>query len=103
MTSTLTPSPNHSHVIVAVSGPDRPGITARLTGILAQMGANLLDIEQVVIQRQLSLGMLIGIQEDRGVLKELLFAAKELGMSLDFMPVDNVQSSASRPERYVVT
>jgi phosphoserine phosphatase len=100
---TLIPSPNHSHVIVAVSGPDRPGITARLTGILAQMGANLLDIEQVVVQRQLSLGMLIGIQEDRGVLKELLFAAKELGVSLDFMPVDDVQLSASRPERYVVT
>jgi phosphoserine phosphatase len=101
--ASLTPSPNHSHVIVAVSGPDRPGITARLTGILAQMGANLLDIEQVVIQRQLSLGMLIGIQEDRGVLKELLFAAKELGVSLDFMPVDNVNLSAGRPERYVVT
>lgn len=99
---TLLPS-NQSHVIVAVSGPDRPGITARLTGILAQMGANLLDIEQVVVQRQLSLGMLIGIQEDRGVLKELLFAAKELGVSLDFMPVENVQLSANRPERYVVT
>ncbi|HKP63090.1 MAG TPA: phosphoserine phosphatase SerB [Polyangiales bacterium] len=102
MTS-LPPSSNYSHVIVAVSGPDRPGITARLTGILAQMGANLLDIEQVVVQRQLSLGMLIGIQEDRGVLKELLFAAKELGVSLDFMPVDNVSLSQSRPERYVVT
>ncbi|HKU36688.1 MAG TPA: phosphoserine phosphatase SerB [Polyangiales bacterium] len=100
--ATLIPS-NQSHVIVAVSGPDRPGITARLTGILAQMGANLLDIEQVVVQKQLSLGMLIGIQEDRGVLKELLFAAKELGVSLDFMPVENVQLSANRPERYVVT
>jgi phosphoserine phosphatase len=102
MTS-LLPSPNRSHVIVTVTGPDRPGITARLTGIIADAGANLRDIEQVVIQKQLSLGMLIGIQEDRGVLKELLFAAKELGMSLDFVPVDEVKPMAQRAERYVVT
>jgi phosphoserine phosphatase len=103
MPTSISP-PNHSHVIVSVSGPDRPGITSRLTGILAQMGASLLDIEQVVVQRHLSLGMLIGIAEDRGVLKELLFAAKELGMSLDFMPVENVSSGKNkRAERYVVT
>jgi len=101
--SSLTPSPNQSHVIVSVSGPDRPGITARLTGILAQSDANLLDIEQVVVQRHLSLGMLIGIQEDSVVLKELLFAAKELGMSLDFMPLEKVSSTPRQRERYVVT
>jgi phosphoserine phosphatase len=102
MASSLQSSP-HAHVIVSVSGPDRPGITARLTGILAEMGAGLLDIEQVVVQRHLSLGMLIAIPEDRGVLKELLFAAKELGMSLDFMPVESVSSPPRRAERYVVT
>ncbi len=98
------PTETRSHVIVSVSGPDGPGITARLTGILAQMGADLLDIEQVVVQRHLSLGMLIAIQEDRGVLKELLFAAKEMGMSLDFMPVEQLQAGAPRrPDRYVAT
>jgi phosphoserine phosphatase len=103
MTSML-PSSNRSHVIVTVTGPDRPGITARMTGIIADAGAALRDIEQVVIQKQLSLGMLIGIQEDRGVLKELLFAAKELGMSLDFVPVEDVKPmSAQRHDRYVVT
>jgi phosphoserine phosphatase len=97
--------PNASHVIVTVTGPDRPGITARLTGIIAQMGAGLVDIEQVVVRKHLSLGMLIAIREDRGVLKELLFAAKELGMTLDFHAVEDV--NASRPkapaQRYVVT
>jgi len=96
--------PSASLVIVTVSGPDRPGITARLTGILVQMGAALLDIEQVVVLKHLTLGMLIGIQEDRGVLKELLFAAKELGMSLDFNPVEaRGASPAKRAPRYVVT
>lgn len=96
-------APTASHVIITVSGPDRPGITARITGILAEMGALLLDIEQVVVRGHLSLGMLIGIHEDRGVLKELLFAAKELGMVLDFHPVANIAANPKRLSRYVVT
>jgi predicted amino acid-binding ACT domain protein len=35
-----------SHVLVTVTGPDRPGITSRLTGIIAGTAALLLDIEQ---------------------------------------------------------
>jgi len=97
------PDPS-SHVIITVSGPDRPGITSALTGILRQMGAQLLDIEQVVVHRHLSLGMLIGMKEDRGgVLKELLFAAKELGVSLDFQPVERMQATNGNALRYVVT
>jgi phosphoserine phosphatase len=104
MTGPSSFAPNASHVIVTVSGPDRPGITARLTGILVQMGAGLVDIEQVVVRNHLSLGMLISIREDRGVLKELLFAAKELGMSLDFHIVEDVAGSQAKPApRYVVT
>jgi phosphoserine phosphatase len=100
-----TIAPSASHVIVTVSGPDRPGITARLTGILAEMGGLLLDIEQVVVRGHLTLGMLIGIEEeDRGVLKELLFAAKELGMVLDFHPVADLERvQPKRVPRYVVT
>jgi phosphoserine phosphatase len=93
-----------SLVIVTVSGPDRPGITARLTGIIHQMGGQLLDIEQVVVQDHLSLGMLVGLREDRDVLKEMLFAAKELGVELDFKPVGSVQPPSVRAaHRYVVT
>src|ERR1700754_3947997 len=97
--------PNASHVIITVTGPDRPGITARLTGILAQMGVSLVDIEQVVVRKHLSLGMLVAIREERGVLKELLFAAKELGMTLDFHAVEDVNAGKAKPppQRYVVT
>src|SRR5262245_66392315 len=88
-----------SQVIVTVSGPDRPGITARFTGILAEMGALLLDIEQVVVREHLSLGMLIDIEDGRGALKELLFAAKELGLSLDFPAVDAAHARSPRARR----
>jgi phosphoserine phosphatase len=101
----LIPSktPPASNVIVTVSGPDRPGITAALTGILAQMKSQLLDIEQVVVQGHLSLGMLVGIRADPGVLKELLFAARELGVSLDFKPVEGLAPPPPELSRYVVT
>lgn len=97
-----------SYVMITVSGPDRAGITARLTQILAEANAELHDIEQVVVRSHLSLGMLIGIADSglgRGVLKELLFAAKELGVALDFTPVYGEQSlrPGKRADRYVLT
>jgi phosphoserine phosphatase len=94
-------------VLVTVTGPDRSGITATLTGILSQQGAALHDIEQVVVQGQLTLCLLVGVPETRDVLKELLFAAKQLGMELDFEPVAPGEAvrATTAPEgrRYVIT
>ncbi len=93
-------------VLVTVTGPDRTGVTATLTGILSQQGATLQDIEQVVVQGQLTLCLLIGVPETRDVLKELLFAAKQLEMELDFKPVPaDAPPPARAPEgrRYVIT
>ncbi|MFL5355796.1 phosphoserine phosphatase SerB [Archangium sp.] len=98
-----SPTPQDS-VLVTVTGKDHPGITARLTGILAEVGAALLDIEQVVVQGQLTLCLLVRLPESRGLLKELLFAARELGVSLDFQPVTAPKALAARvPSRHVVT
>jgi phosphoserine phosphatase len=97
----------NDRVLVTVTGPDRTGITATLTGILAEQGASLHDIEQVVVQGQLTLCLLVGLPRTRDVLKELLFAAKELGMELDFKPVieEAAPAATARPEgrRYVIT
>jgi phosphoserine phosphatase len=93
-------------VLVTVTGPDRTGVTATLTGILAEQGASLFDIEQVVVQGQLTLCLLVGIPGTRDVLKELLFAAKQLGMDLDFKPVTPPAAPAPQPTdggRYVIT
>lgn len=105
--NTSAPAGANDRVLVTVTGPDRPGVTATLTGILSAEGATLHDIEQVVVQGQLTLCLLVGVPRTRDVLKELLFAAKELGMELDFKPVPgSAQPSAARPaegRRYVIT
>lgn len=93
-----------SQVLVTVTGPDQPGITSRLTGIIAGTSASLLDIEQVVVQGRLTLALLLGMEDEGGLLKELLFAAKSLGVELDFAPVEPGESGG-RPgtQRFVIT
>ncbi len=93
---------------MTVTGRDRPGVTATLTSILAEKGAGLADIEQVVVQGQLTLCLLVDLPRSRDVLKDMLFAAKQLGMELDFKPVlgdMNVagEADAGDGQRYVLT
>ncbi|WPB75544.1 phosphoserine phosphatase SerB [Archangium violaceum] len=101
----MSDSPNaQDSVLITVTGKDHPGITARLTGILAGAGAALLDIEQVVVQGQLTLCLLVRLPETHDVLKELLFVARALGVSLDFQPVASPKAPAAPvSSRHVVT
>jgi phosphoserine phosphatase len=110
MPASDAPATSLDRVLVTVTGPDRTGVTSKLTGILAEQGASLYDIEQVVVQGQLTLCLLIGVPGNRDVLKELLFTAKELGMDLDFKPVvaagqspDAAPDTAPEGRRYVIT
>jgi len=73
---------------VTFTGPDRPGITAELTSVLDDADATLLDVEQVVVQGRLNLNFLLslpgGEAAARPVLKEVLWKARELGLSVDY-------------------
>lgn len=75
-------------VLITVSGDDRAGITSKLTAIIAAAGVGILDIEQVVVRGLLSLSILLdfptGQARAQPTLKDLLFAAKELGLELNF-------------------
>ena len=97
-------------ILVSVAGKDAPGITATLTGIIADAGAALLDIEQVVVRGQATIMLLIGVEgeQTRGspVVRDLLFAAKELGLELDFKVQDEAAIDPAAAEdrpRYAVT
>lgn len=83
-------------ILLNISGDDKPGVTSGITQILSQYHVNILDIGQAVIHNNLSLGMLIelpGNAESSPVLKELLFKAYELGISIRFEPVNTEEYS----------
>lgn len=77
-------------VLINVSGADRPGITNTLTSILAAHDAQVLDIGQAVIHMSLVLGMLVRLPreaETSGVIKDVLFAAHEMNLQVQFSPI----------------
>ncbi|MGN5519441.1 phosphoserine phosphatase SerB [Halopseudomonas sp. Lyrl_26] len=77
-------------VLINITGPDRPGLTAAITGILARANVGILDIGQAVIHDTLSFGILVemsGDTSDSDVLKDVLFRGYELDQQVRFTPV----------------
>lgn len=96
-------------ILINISGPDRAGITAQLTGILADHDATILDIGQADIHHTLAMGMLVMTDSTRSgdILKELLFATNEMHVQVQFsiVPEDEYQSwvAAQGKNRYILT
>ncbi|CAM3224188.1 phosphoserine phosphatase SerB [Pseudomonas floridensis] len=77
-------------VLINITGVDRPGLTAAITGVLAQGGVNILDIGQAVIHDTLSFGILVEIpdtEQGSSVLKDILFTAYKLDQQVRFTAV----------------
>ncbi|MUM77315.1 phosphoserine phosphatase SerB [Pseudodesulfovibrio sp. F-1] len=75
-------------ILVHVTGNDRPGLTAELSEVLAGFNVDILDIGQVVIHNFLTLGILVRLPHDsQPVLKDLLFKAHELGVTMKLHPL----------------
>lgn len=95
-------------ILITMTGPDRPGIIAAMTGEIADAGARIRDIEQTLTHTLLSLSVVIdfptGESKQRPLIKDLLFLAKEWGLDLDFQVLDE-QDYRRRTGRntYVVT
>jgi phosphoserine phosphatase len=75
-------------LMVTVSGADRPGITARFTRVLMKYGVEIVDIEQASLQNLLGLYFLLDLSHSNeskdSVIKDLLFEASNLGLTLNF-------------------
>jgi phosphoserine phosphatase len=77
---------NQAHpdrIVIHVSGVDRPGVTARLTEIVAEENAQLVDIGQSVLHGYLTLSAILDIPGESNALRKILFAASELGLRLE--------------------
>lgn len=81
-------SPHTELILIRITGEDRPGLTASITEILAKYDATILDIGQADIHNTLSLGILCKTEEQSSglVMKELLFKASELRVTIHFSP-----------------
>ena len=77
-----------STVLVSVHGPDHPGISAGLMDVLAAGGAEVYDIEQIVVRGRLTLNVLIGVPEEEATIRDLLFFGWEEDLHLEFEVVD---------------
>jgi phosphoserine phosphatase len=63
-------------LLVTVTGPDRPGVTARFFEALAGPGIEVLDVEQLVVRGHLTLAILVTAGADEG---RLMGAASTVG------------------------
>ena len=61
------PTPGDETLLVTISGDDRPGLTSALFDAIADVGAQVRDLEQVVVRDHLILSMLLaaGPETDR--------------------------------------
>ena len=80
-------------ILIRVTGEDRPGLTTSVTEILAKYDATILDIGQADIHNTLSLGILFKSEERHSgfIMKELLFKASSLGVTIRFEPITTEQ------------
>ncbi|KPA96264.1 phosphoserine phosphatase SerB [Pseudomonas asplenii] len=76
-------------VLINITGGDRPGLTAAITGVLAQGGVNILDIGQAVIHDTLSFGILVEVPggEQSPVLQQVRSTADGLEQQVRFTAV----------------
>ncbi|MBM6403876.1 phosphoserine phosphatase SerB [Phycicoccus sp. CSK15P-2] len=80
------PDPDARTLLVSLTGPDRPGVTSTVFEAAASVGANVLDVEQVVVRGHLALSVLLGPGRDENVLTDRLTRAGEsMGMNVSLV------------------
>ena len=96
-------------ILITMTGLDRPGVFAQVTGLIAKTaGARIRDIEMTVTHPQMVLTLLLdlssGDSSEKPLIKELLFAAMEMKLHLDFSVVNEEDYRRKTAlNRYIVT
>ena len=71
-----------TRAVVTVLGEDRVGIVARVSGVLAETGANIEDIRQTILADIFSMTMLVTIDEETAPFDEVQQRLAEAGDDL---------------------
>jgi phosphoserine phosphatase len=86
-------------LLITLTGRDRPGVTARLFGVLARYPLSVLDVEQVVIRGRLVLGVLLGCDTPpdlTGIHAAVLALAADLGLEAEITAGSGTSEPVSR-------
>ncbi len=65
--------------VVTVTGKDKKGIIAKVSGFLAEKGVNVEDISQTLLQNYFAMIMLVDISDAKTELSELAKECEKLG------------------------
>lgn len=77
------PPPEPRTLLVTISGDDRPGLTSTLFDAIADVGAEVLDLEQVVVRGHLTLALLLSAGPADSRLREVVVhVAASLGLQV---------------------
>ena len=79
-------------LLLTVTGRDRPGVTAALFDVLAEHGAEVDDVEQVVVHDRLLLGVAVAGTAGTGLRRALATRAAELEVDVELTPLDDDES-----------
>lgn len=104
-----TQAPRRELILMNISGPDRSGLTAALTEILARHDAGILDIGQADIHHTIALGILFKTDSQKSgeILKELLFKTSDMHVQVQFNIVPDAEYEEwvgmQGKNRYIIT
>lgn len=102
----------YKKVILTITGRDAPGQLGEFLRIFSQHEVMVRDIDQVTIYGQLTLVLLFHFDDEpeagsaqNGFFRDLVFAAHELDLNLDFIPLTEEEEAQPiyNPSKYVLT
>lgn len=90
-------------LLIRVSGRDRPGVIGDLLGLLAGAGAEIEDMEQLVVRERLTLDVLVRIaQADSSLIRDILYWGHTQRLAVDFEQVEATSQRSMLP-RHAIT
>ena len=90
-------------LLLTVTGRDHPGVTAALFDVLAAHGAQLSDVEQVVVHDRLLLGVVVSGDGDGAAVRAALEArAAELDVEVEFTPLSSSAPTGGGDRHHVI-
>ncbi len=75
------------YILITTIGPNRPGLIAEISSVIAEFGYNIEDLDQVVMKNIFILSMLVKIPFNASIdkLKEkMYYLCNELGLEVSF-------------------